>query len=747
MITIKFSFAETSTNLNTNISWKKVVSEQSGSITETILGLTYGNNMFVAVGNNGAIYTSSDGITWTARTSGAISQLVGVTWTGKLFVVTGCMHKNGMPYGLILTSPDGITWTERDSKADFYLEHSASNGEIIVAVGDSSITTSTDGINWTERSFIYCGGLKDITWDGKKFIAVSATGSIITSANGIEWSNPRQITDDWLVRIVWNGSIMVTVGLNGTILTSPDSDKWTQRQSGELANLLYSLIWDGSRFTAVGQGILTSPDGIIWTKQDNAGIKDLLLDDVSSDGNQLIAMGMGTILRSYDSKEWERISDEYTGVSFNDVECNGKIFVAVGDVINFSTNMVHKLVKVSEDGLIWKQVILDTGMLMSIVWDGKEFISVGTNFGKVTVMSSVDGLNWTDKAVSVTGFLNDISWNGKQFLAVGKNEDGSLIISSEDGTNWVQRSMSYKEELTSICYYDNTYFVSGNDGSIYKSADGVNWSISFNDPRLNIVNITNIKDGIAASSGIKGSEGTEVLLSKDGINWDVLMKEDIRYLKYLNGILFGIGEVGNINASLDGIYWDEFGKVTEDMLKALACNQSIYVVVGDSGTIINGFVQDSPKILKDIKIAGTIVPDFIYPPHTANIETGFKVEVVGKSISTYTNTFGDFELCIKSPFNFIDDIDIKITKPGYLTREFKNISIYEYLQISPMSMWAGDINGDNAINISDIMEVAKGYCSIEGDGRYVADCDFNKDGVINIVDIIIVAKHFNVSSF
>jgi len=70
--------------------------------------------LFVSVGESGTILTSSDGITWTERTSGTPKELYGVTYGNGLFVTVGF-------FGTILTSPDGITWTERTSGTSKYL--------------------------------------------------------------------------------------------------------------------------------------------------------------------------------------------------------------------------------------------------------------------------------------------------------------------------------------------------------------------------------------------------------------------------------------------------------------------------------------------------------------------------------------------------------------------------------------------------------------------------------------------------
>jgi len=45
------------------------------------MGVTYGDSKFLAVGYNGNILTSSDGISWDNRTSGTSNNLNAVTFT------------------------------------------------------------------------------------------------------------------------------------------------------------------------------------------------------------------------------------------------------------------------------------------------------------------------------------------------------------------------------------------------------------------------------------------------------------------------------------------------------------------------------------------------------------------------------------------------------------------------------------------------------------------------------------------
>lgn len=61
-------------------------------------GVTYGDGLFVAVGEDGTILTSTDGVNWTERTSGTRAWINNVTYGNGTFVAVG-------DHGTILTSP------------------------------------------------------------------------------------------------------------------------------------------------------------------------------------------------------------------------------------------------------------------------------------------------------------------------------------------------------------------------------------------------------------------------------------------------------------------------------------------------------------------------------------------------------------------------------------------------------------------------------------------------------------------
>ena len=102
--------------------------------------------LFVTVGHSGTILTSSDGTSWTERTSGTSMSLRGVTYGNGLFVTVD-------DRGTILTSSNGIFWTQRTSGTSDYLYGVTYGNGLFVSVGSKgTILTSSNGTSWTQRT-------------------------------------------------------------------------------------------------------------------------------------------------------------------------------------------------------------------------------------------------------------------------------------------------------------------------------------------------------------------------------------------------------------------------------------------------------------------------------------------------------------------------------------------------------------------------------------------------------------------
>ena len=79
-----------------------------GPTSDWLEAVAVSPSLAVAVGDNGAIYTSANGATWKRQNSGTNTWFSGVAAGAGSFVVVG-------ENGVILTSPNGTNWTKRTS--------------------------------------------------------------------------------------------------------------------------------------------------------------------------------------------------------------------------------------------------------------------------------------------------------------------------------------------------------------------------------------------------------------------------------------------------------------------------------------------------------------------------------------------------------------------------------------------------------------------------------------------------------
>jgi len=162
----------------------------------------YGNGLFVAVGgDNGTILTSPDGTTWAKRNSGTSNDLYGLTYGNGLFVAVG-------DNGTILTSPDGSTWAKRNSgTSEEFLGVTYGNGIFLTIGLDGNILISPDGTTWTEGSYensYSYGFFKAATYGNGLFVTVSKNGAIQTSPDGTTWTERTSGISDWLRVVIYS---------------------------------------------------------------------------------------------------------------------------------------------------------------------------------------------------------------------------------------------------------------------------------------------------------------------------------------------------------------------------------------------------------------------------------------------------------------------------------------------------------------------------------------------------------------
>jgi hypothetical protein len=203
---------------------------------------------FIAVGTEGLLMTSDDGLQWTYRNGGMVGDLNSVQWVKDRFFVTG-------GYGGLFSSPDGSTWTKHRTVGSMNkLTAVAWNDSIAVTLGYGSAFYSTDLWNWTATTIPTDSLIEDVTWAGDRFMAVGRAYKAGISMDGINWIFASAPMND-AYQIAWNGTYALTGPFRSTdgLNWTPFYENWANRNP----------IWDGSKFIYSGGTFVgISPDGL-----------------------------------------------------------------------------------------------------------------------------------------------------------------------------------------------------------------------------------------------------------------------------------------------------------------------------------------------------------------------------------------------------------------------------------------------------------------------------------------------------
>jgi hypothetical protein len=145
--------------------------------------ITYGNNLFVMVSGSG-IVTSPDGINWTLRFSDNSMPLWSVAYGNNTFVAVGDNFFSAEnKHGIIVTSTDGVNWTPQPVGVFDSLSSVTFGNNTFVAVGwigTDVIVTSANGIDWSPAVAPFVTEPTAVTFGRGRFVSVGQSG-ILTS--------------------------------------------------------------------------------------------------------------------------------------------------------------------------------------------------------------------------------------------------------------------------------------------------------------------------------------------------------------------------------------------------------------------------------------------------------------------------------------------------------------------------------------------------------------------------------------
>ena len=238
---------------------------------------------------------------WTRRLGGLPFELHDVVWTGSSFVAVG-------NEGKVLTSADGIGWMERASPVSAWLTAVASRESDVVAVGgDATVILSTDGgATWSIKHAgtqawleavaisplqIVTGGMDPQTGDAfmMRSLDRGQTWKVVDTLP----QSGHYITDlVYANGIFVAGTDVFSWESDARVMVSTDGQVWQEIILRDEVAALYAVLHDGQQFIAAGSEatVFASPDGYDW-KELNTPVDRVDYLSAAWNGSRLVVAG------------------------------------------------------------------------------------------------------------------------------------------------------------------------------------------------------------------------------------------------------------------------------------------------------------------------------------------------------------------------------------------------------------------------------------------------------------------------
>ncbi|MEW8977940.1 MAG: S-layer homology domain-containing protein [Symbiobacterium sp.] len=486
-----------------------------------LFAVTYGNGLFVAVGEAETILTSTDGRNWTVRStnySANTFDVVDVIWGGGQFVALGRVIGNAEhpEYGMgpaelfmPITSPDGITWTVHRDQAGFAVFPTAifetlhrtwgklgyDGTQYVLRVwravrigGDYDFYVSADGVHWRPapnyRPEDFPGyhptAPGEVLRGNGMWVSIGESASlnrpmgIWTSEDGVDWT--YRVPIPALVDITFGNGLFVGVGTGGAsdrhgfIITSTDGLNWKTEGSafsrtGETA---YRAAAHGNGVTVVGgdQKVVVLDAALRPTV---VPLAETVMDVAFVKGQFVLAAQdrdckIARIYTSQDGLNWT-VRHEFQQ------ECVSRILQAGDEVAVWSTNSLH----FSHDLVQWESRPhgLRQGLLLrDLTWGNGQFVLIDRWNASGPIAFSTDGTNWTPHNPHYEDSFHFITYANGLFVISGEEH----IYTSRDGLYWTRHPGELGGYIRNLYYLDGQYVGVGGR-SLFFSADGQHWRI------------------------------------------------------------------------------------------------------------------------------------------------------------------------------------------------------------------------------------------------------------------------------
>ncbi|MGE5625142.1 MAG: Ig-like domain-containing protein [Bacillota bacterium] len=599
--------------------------------------IAQGGGVYVAVGTDGVIYSSADGVQWTARSSGlgVGSAYTGVIYGNGRFLAVG-VDGNGKGHAEV--SRDGAAWSDQETGWSLVLFPGgglAFGNGVFVATDGNRAFSSTDGLTWRSHAIgptgfeapylaFAAGKFAALGWDPNN--GTLSSTAIYYSSDGNAWTKSSFAlpTSSYvsLNTIEGGGPGFLLTGYdNGpcsacaVTYTSPDGVNWKQ-QSNIPGAFTRAVIWDGSRFLTDNNGyIYSSTDGTAWIqgpKLSSSFFPYASKQVAAAPGNYITVGGLPlSISKSSDLANWNLV---FNGVTGSEAQLwwatyqNGKFFAT-----GFPNSAADVIVE-SDDGLHWSQVYdaasSNVGWPIPVTFGNGTYVAIDSNG---TALLSSDGAHWSADATSPPDHMLSLAYGNGVFVASGMACSvtcSNLMYTSPDGVTWTSHDVSSATSghpLGSVVFKGSEFIglsaeqtVAGTQTTgnvvVLSSSDGVNWTpTGFQFPSGVTVSDFSLVDGellmAGANDNIVVSPILFVYKSTDGVNWSGgqltgVQSELLPFVGLTHAGSYYYMMFGQLYASSDAMSWTPVGNVPAVQINRLVGQNGRLYAFGTDGAVL-----------------------------------------------------------------------------------------------------------------------------------------------------------------
>jgi len=571
----------------------------------------------VQVGDAGTLYVQREDGRWTPAITGVTNYLRGVALLGERLIAVG-------ENGCILWSDDGDSFqpAQLSPVTTDWFEGVAASAQRAVAVGDNgAIYTSTNGVNWSKATSGTTEWLRGVAFGNGVFVAVGENGKILRSTGGTSWSSVASGITAHLNRVRYLGTggsaRFIAVGNSGVALSSATgSAPWTSLNSGT-TNHLYDVTLNDTGVLLVGDQELrfSATGNSNWTNQitalaTNAPPAWVYLSAYGVTNYWLVAGRTGLLVEGRCTNggdyAWQLLPDSSHAWLW-DVTAQRGIYVAVGDLATIQTSL---------DGLLWAREVVPlprtntvllgvggtTNLLLAVGNAGNVLISragltnltltnyVGTNIIITNATFDTLGLIWTNLPPFTTNTLQGVAATSNRFIISG---DQGKIFTSPDGTNWTARATPTTNFLSSVAIGPSACVAVGKNGTLLRAGpDAATWTSVALGTTNWLYRVRWLNDHFL----VVGQNGV-IYTSPDATNWTLRASGTTRWLTdatLVDGKWFVVGNQATLLMSTNLSDWTSLRLPTIKSLYAAATQDGQLVLAGIEGVILRN--QVVPKL-------------------------------------------------------------------------------------------------------------------------------------------------------